>query len=224
MFCLQDLALTIASSIPAVTSVQDLLVLQEGAIANCVWNGFTAVCQLLEICMLVFATCVSMTLVAQQKAERNPNLPWQQLFVTGGLFGALFSIFSGWNWLTMPVLAALAGATNIFFPYRFYMAEIQKDPAAVAAETSGDEPATLTSKMKKHVLIGLGVGAGLVVCNLFTLTDKPAGIDALVTSMFGFGSWMQNLTQAISFTREQRFNFQVRLPGGYIRLQTLTLI
>lgn len=194
------------------SSMQELLTLQEAAIAAFVWNLVSALGQLMEMSLIIFAACVSVTVVAQQKAERNPNLPRQQLFLIGGLFGALFALFSGWNWGALPVFGFLAGVANMYFPYRFYMTEIQKDPAIVAADTTGAEPYMLSPKMLKHVLIGLAVGAGLLACNIFAAYCQEDRISELVTNAFGSEPWLAALTEQTAHPQQDDISAQVCWP------------
>lgn len=194
------------------SSIQELLTLQEGSIANFVWNLLSALGQLMEMSLIVFGACLSVAVVALQKAERNPNLPRQQLISIGGLFGALFALFSGWNGAALLVFGVLAGVANMCFPYQFYMTEIQKDPAIVAAVTTGEEPYMLSPKMRKHVLIGLAVGSGLLACNVFAAHCQEDLISEMVTKAFGSESWLPALTEQSAHQPQDDNSSQVCWP------------
>lgn len=203
--CLQPVALA-GGSEDSVGSVQELLMLQAGAIAIFMSNLFAALLQLLEIGLVLFATCTSMTMVAQEKADRRPNVPAQKLFTVGTFFGAVVSLCFGWHWLTIPFFGILAGVANIYFPYTFYITEIQKNPEEAEPELDipgGTEPLSLSPAMRLHVLGGLCVSLFLVFLNYVSSAERQEIFLAATEEMEGYGSWLNNIVNIINPSEEQ---------------------
>lgn len=200
--CVQDTQYAVISlAVPG--SVQELLMLQEGGIAVVVGNVLTAISQLSEVCIIVLAACISMTLVAQAKAERCPHLPWKKLFVIGAMFGVLLSFLSSWSWIAIVFFAVVVGVANTLFPYTFYMTEIQKDPADVSIDTPDQGPASLSYSMKKHVLVGLCFALSLLLLKRLTHNVDDKTIVSTIDETEGCDMWTAWLSKFFQSIGEQ---------------------
>lgn len=146
-----------------------------------------------------------MALVAQEKAERNPTTPWHKLLTVGAIFGALVALFNGWYFLTLPLFAILSGLANCKFPYTFYMAEVQRDPADVAG--TSDEPARLSAATIRKFVASTVICFVLVLLRLATCGDVHNSLHEHAEHV----EWMNQYTnlQLVSF-EPHRSLFQVR--------------
>jgi hypothetical protein len=171
------------------SSLQGYLSLQEGSLLT---DAMVTITMLVEVSMLALRATFSMTLIAQARNERVP-FPYVKVAAVGAAAGWMYALLNGWHWPSFS-FALLAGAANVAFPYSWYMHEIQSNPTSNVSPVHGGGSVGMTGAMKKHVQIGLGVGALLLVLNFF-ITHAHQRQE--YTDFDQCGSWLSCVAQTV---------------------------